>query len=786
MKTKAHNLNSLLNLLVFSLVLLVTTGTAQTGRATIGGRVLDQNGDAVANAAVTLNEARTQLERTTTTDENGAFVFLNPGGENFEIKVSAEGFTTFSESIRAGGELEIRLTPRGFDEFVTVTGDDDAYRVETATTAMRADIPLRDTPQSIQVVTQQLIQDQNAITVETAVRNVSGVTVPNTSGGRAEDFTIRGFTSSRNTYRDGIRNDFNSNRAHAELSNVERIEILKGPASILYGRLDPSGIVNYVTKKPRTDNFYSLQFTGGKFGLIRPQIDFGGALNRSKSLLYRLNAAYEHNDTFRDFNERERFFVAPALTWILGDNTSLNFEAEGLKGTGLIDRGVIAVGSGVAPISIRTYLGDPAIPYKYEQTRGSLALSHFFTPDINLRSAFRTNFNKADYDSRQPRLLAANNRTLSLSYDNSDQSLQTAYWQTDVSFKFNTGGIRHTLVTGLDLNYESFASMTLSGANRNIDIYNPVYDFAPSSLALRGLFKNIGRSFGVYAQDLIALRDNLKLLVGARYDYYYQNNDNRFTRRVTQTRDRAVTPRVGLVYQPVEPVSLYASYSRSFQPITSTNFFGEPFVPETGEQFETGVKLDFLRRRLRATAAVFQITRANVLATDPNDPRNSIQIGEQQSRGFEFDLNAQPVRRWNTILTYAFTDAVITEDTTRDASGRFFLVGNQLLGTPRQTASLWTSYEFDKGLLRGFGAGAGAFAVGRRFGDNAHTFTVPGYTRVDAAVFYKIFRQEKLRYRLAFNLNNVFDRVYYSGVRGRYSIEPGAPINGQLTVQAIF
>jgi iron complex outermembrane recepter protein len=760
---------------------------AQTA-VSLRGRVVDANGASVPNAAVLLKSAASGQAQTVSTNDAGEFEFAAGETGNYQISVSANGFAPFAENVRIGEkrELEIKLVPRGFDEFVTIVGADETYRASSATTAMRADIPLRDTPQSIQVITQQTIQDQNAITAETAVRNVSGVTVPNTSGGRAEDFTIRGFTSSGNTYRDGIRNDFNSNRAHAELSNVERIEVLKGPASILYGRLDPSGVVNYVTKKPRTDRYYSFQTTVGSFGLVRPQIDLGGAFNESKTILYRFNGAYERNKTFRDFNERERFFAAPALTFVLGDKTSLNFEAEALKGTGLIDRGLIAVGTGVAPIPISTYLGDPAIPYKYQQARASLALSHFFTPDVNLRSAFRVNFNKANYDSRQPRVLAADNRTLSLSNNDADQSLQTFYWQTDLNWKFNAGGIRHNVVAGTDLSYESFASQTLTSANRNIDIYNPVYNFAPAPFALAGLFKNIGRSAGVYAQNLIALRDDLKLLVGGRFDYYYQNNDNRFRRTVTQSYSRAFTPRVGIVYQPVEPVSVYASYSRSFQPINGANFFGEPFVPETGEQYEAGVKFDFLKRRLSATAAVFQIVKANVLATDPNDPRNTVQIGEQRSRGFELDLNAQPVRGWNAILTYAFTDAVITNDTTRNAAGEFFLVGNQLQGTPRQTGSFWTSYEFDKGAPRGFGAGAGIFLVGRRFGDNSHTFTVPGYGRVDTAVFYKIYSKEKLRYRVAFNLNNVFDKLYYSGVRGRYSIEPGAPRNGQLTFQAIF
>lgn len=757
------------------------------GGGSVAGTIADANGSAVAGATISISrDGKTAAQVNSGAD--GEFRFDAVEAGRYKLTATADGFARYSEDVMVGNgrRLEIKLQPRGVDEFVTVASADETYRAASATTAMRANIPLRDTPQSIQVITQQTIQDQNAITAETAVRNVSGVTVPNTSGGRAEDFTIRGFTSSGNTYRDGIRNDFNSNRAQAELSNVERIEVLKGPASILYGRLDPSGVVNYVTKKPLTEDYYSLQFTAGKFGLYRPQVDLGGSLNDSKTILYRFNGAYERNETFRDFNDRERYFASPAFTFIIGDKTTINFEAEALKGTGLIDRGVIAVGTGIAPIPIRTYLGDPAIPYKYQQARGSVALSHFFTPDINFRSAFRTNFNKANYDSRQPRVLAADNRTLSLSNSDSDQSLQTAYWQSDLSVRFDTGGIGHTFVGGSDLSYESFASKGLTSANRNIDIYNPVYTFAPAPFSLTGLSKNTGRSFGVYAQDLVALRDDLKLLVGGRFDYYFQNNDNRLTRRSLRSYNRKFTPRLGVVYQPVEPISIYASYSRSFQPITSTNFFGEPFVPQTGEQYETGVKIDLLDRRLSATAAVFQITKANVLATDPNDPRNSVQIGEQRSRGFELDLNVQPVRGWNAIATYAFTDAIITNDTARNAAGEFFLIGNQLQGTPRQTASLWTSYEFGRGLLRGFGGGAGVFAVGRRFGDNSHTFTVPGYGRVDAAVFYKIYSNERMRYRVAINANNILDKTYYSGVRGRYSVEPGAPFNVQLTFQAIF
>jgi iron complex outermembrane recepter protein len=775
-------------LLIFFLALVVT---AQTSVETIGGRITDPTGASVGGASVTARHSATQAERTVTSDADGRFELkeLTPGG--YRLSVTAAGFAAFTElvTLDAGQsrQIQIQLAPANVFETVTVTAGDAGFGAETATSAMRADTPLRDTPQSIQVVTRQVIDEQAAVTAGDVVRNVSGVSVPNSSGGRAEDFTIRGFTSSRNTYKDGFRNDFNSNRAYHELSNVERVEVVKGPASVLYGRLDPSGVVNFVTKKPLAEHYASLTFQGGSFGFFRPQLDLSGPLNKSKTLLYRLNAAYDRADTFRDFNERERVFVAPVVTWTIAERTSLSLDGELMRGSSLIDRGLIAVGSGVAPVPLSRYLGDPAIPYKYRQGRAGAHLHHVFNPQWFVRSAFRFASNKANYHSRQPRRLRPDNATLELSLDYADQSLQTYYWQNDVSAKLQTGTLKHSIVFGFDLSRDRFASNTLSGPARTINIYNPVYSFAPGAVAPRGDSVTRNDGAGFYAQDLIELRRNLKLLVGGRFDYYNQQNDDRFARTLRTGIDRAWTPRVGLVYQPIEPVSLYASYSRSFQPVLQQTYDFQPFEPETGEQYEAGVKLDLLNRRLNSTVAVYQITKQNVSTPDirPGVPSGfSVQLGEQRSRGFEADVAARLTRSWNVIATYGFTNAIISADNTR--AGAIPIVGNFLLGTPRHTASLWTSYEFDDGWLRGLGAGAGVFAVDRRWGDNEHTFAVPGYARVDAGLFYKIYRADKLKYRFSINLNNVLDKPYYEGVRGRLGIVPGAPFNAVASAQVIF
>jgi iron complex outermembrane receptor protein len=781
-------------ILLAGVLLLTPAVSLGQGGGAITGRVLDPAGAAIRGAKVTLRDRQSGADQaaslTATTDDEGRFHFerLSPG--SYQLNVSAENFNLVAQKVLLGEsahELEIKLVPRGLDEFVTVTAGDIGYRAEAATTALRTDIALRDTPQSIQIITKQVIEEQAAVTASDVVRNVSGVSVPNSSGGRAEDFTVRGFTSSGNTYKDGFRNDFNSNRAYHEFSNVERVEVLKGPASVLYGRLDPSGVVNMVTKRPLAEHYFSLTFLGGSFNFQRPQIDLSGPLNRNKSLLYRFNAAYDHSDAFRDFNERERVFIAPVVTWIAGASTTITFDGEAMRGSSLIDRGLIAIDSGIAPVPLSRYLGDPAIPYKYRQGRAGAQVYHVFNPGWSLRSMFRAAGNKANYHSRQPSRLLDDDRTLLLNLNYSDQSLQTYYWQNDTSGKFSTSRLKHQVVFGFDLGRERFATNGINGPQRPIDIYNPVYSFAPGLLAPQNDSATVNDSVGIYGQDLLFLRDDLKLLVGGRFDYFDQLNDNRLTGVVRTAIDRKFTPRLGLVYQPVEPISLYASWSRSFQPQLQLTYDNQPFKPETGEQYEAGLRIEAFNKRLTSMIAVYQITKQNVATPDirPGVPSGfSVQLGEQRSRGFEVDLSAQLTRRWNLLFTHGYTNALVSEDSARP--GAIPIVGNALLGVPRHTGSLWSSYEFDRRSLRGLGFGAGLFGVGRRFGDNEHTFEVPGYLRADMSVFYRIYKADRVKYRFALNLNNLLDKKYYEGVRGRLGIVPGPPFNAVVSAQFIF
>jgi len=663
---------------------------------------------------------------------------------------------------------------------ITVTEKLD-NQVTQAASATKTDTPILDIPQSIQVISLKLIEDQQALTFNDAIRNVSGVTVPNSSGGRLEDMNIRGFTTSMQ-FKDGFRNDFQSNRAANEMQNIERIEVLKGPSSGVFGRLEPGGTVNVLTKRPQERHRAVIGYQTGTWRLRRPTLDLTGPLNKSKSLLYRFNFAYDQADSFRDTLRRDKVFAAPSLTWRLGDRNFFRVNGEYLGGSNILDRGLTALGN--RPdyrLPVSRYLGDPAIPYNYEQGFAAVAWDRILSPRWTFKSAFRASAVQAAYDGRQPRALAANNRTLSLNTNFSNQWLTTQYFTNDLVGKFSTGTLDHTFLAGLDLNRETFDSLSRTGANVNIDILEPNYAALPAPGNPPVTASSLSRNLygGAYLQDQVKVTNWLKFMAGIRYDIAQLRNDNRFANRRTNFRNTAPVPRVGVVVQPKPWVSIYANWSKSFNPQSGVSFVGEPFQPERGSQYEAGVKFDALRSRIIATAAVFRIEKTNVLTADPLQAGFSIQVGAQRNRGFEFDLTSQLTRQWTLVTGYAHNKPVITADNT-------YRPGNFLLSAPRNSGSLWTSYEFDGGFAKGLGIGGGIFAVGSRWGDLENSFIVPGYARVDGAVYYKWFQQDKLRSRLSLNFNNLTDRRYYEGVRGRLGIVPGAPRSLTAGLQVMF
>jgi len=668
---------------------------------------------------------------------------------------------------------------------VVVTGEQETgYRVPNASTATRTDTPILNIPASIQVIPRQILEDQQATQLNEALRNASSVSTRNSSLSLTESVIIRGFDSSFNIFTNGFRNITGGSAAvRRDVANIEQIEVLRGPASVLYGRGEPGGTINIITKQPLREAYYAVEGAIGSFDFYRPSLDISGPLNSDATVLYRLNAAYENSGAFVDFFNVERFFVAPVLSFQLGENTTLSLEGSYSNDSRPGYQGLPAVGTvlsnplGDVPRSRN--LGDPDIG-NVNFTVGEIGyrLEHRFSDNLILRNAFRADFFNQD---RNEQLLVtglqADNRTVNRRASRTTGSnVQFYTLQTELIGTIQTGSIEQELLLGVELGHTRSEGRVFSASAPPIDLFNPVYGLP--LLNFNEVFNAVETRniLGVYAQDLISIDDNLTILLGGRFDlvdYQYEDNlDDLFS---VGQQDTAFSPRFGIVYQPIPPVSLYASYSRSFSPLGafgSRNVDGEPFKPTTGESLEAGVKAEFLDGRLLATLAAYQLTRQNLITDDPDRPDFSIQIGEERSRGVELDVIGEILPGLNLIANYAYTDALVTED------NRGF-EGNRPNNVPQHSGSLWLTYEIQDGNLQGLGFGTGVFVVGERKGDRANTFDLPGYVRTDAAIYY-----QRENWQAGLNFRNLFGVDYFESASNRNRVNPGAPFTvlGSISV----
>ncbi|MBF2014946.1 MAG: TonB-dependent siderophore receptor [Rivularia sp. T60_A2020_040] len=652
-----------------------------------------------------------------------------------------------------------------------ITGERDGYRVPNSSTATKTDTPLRDIPQSIQVIPREILKDQGIIRVQDALRNVSGSTSAGYYQGFSEYLSLRGFNA--NLFRNGLRS-YQGFGGFIETTDVERIEVLKGPASVLFGDAPPGGLVNLVTKQPLAQPFYSVEGTISSFSTYRGAIDLSGPLNDSKSLLYRFNTSYENAGSFRDFVDSERLFIAPKFQFALSPKTTLTVDGSLLQETRTSDDGTVAIGNRPANLPRERFLGEPFQNVEINVTNFSYLLDHKFSEQWSIKNTFRAQF--VDLERYFPIRDSLNEETgelSKLSYFSERQD--NAYSiQTDVTGKFSTGFINHKLLFGFD--YTKASEDGTFGDFEpypSLNIFNPIYARLeyPKQEILTFFRDDTLDKYGFYIQDQIEISPQLKLLAGGRFDIFEQNRSTRNLGEEKQEffqSDSRFSPRLGAVYQPSQDISLYASYATSFEPSfgASRNGNDQPFKPETGRQFEVGVKAD-ITPNLNATLALYDLRKQNVTVDDPNssDPNDSIQTGEQTSRGIEFDISGQITPGWKVIASYSYIDAFVSKDT----SG---LEGRRRDNIPEHAASLWTTYELQKGSLQGLGFGLGLFFVGDRFGDLDNSYILPSYIRTDASIFYK-----RDNWRAAVNIRNLFDQTYFNGSEGgRLGVYYGEPL----------
>ncbi len=694
-------------------------------------------------------------------------------GDGYKLQRNAGAVTLPAVKVQASGAGE---------------GYTQGYVTKRTTGGAKGELPLRDIPQAVTVINEEVIRDLAPQSLDEVADYIAGVDREAVQANPyAVSFFVRGFNTSgtASTYNGFRENGFNTPQAAI---NIERIEFLKGPASVLSGGNGAlSGLVNIVSKKPLAEQFNRIEATVGSFDHLVTSIDSTGPLNEDKSLRYRLTASVDKDGNFVENTKQQSRFISPYLRWDIGEQTKLDIE--------LVDQDVDRPGREAYflrhpdffRIPVETQLGDPAVPAGAggELTRqlARIDFTHHFANGWLLREGLF--YNKVDSDDTAIQPLAYDGAThlLTRRVRAVDEYQRDRTSQTELSGESKTGALEHQWLAGIEISRQSTGYIFNVAPYTSIDIFNPQYpgeQLAPLTVPFPGVDSDADGE-AVYLQDLITLGGGFKVMAGVRYDQLETSSKERVPGAATQRVETdEVSPRAGLIYQPNEVISYYASWGRSFRPNSGRDASGSTFEPERGEQYELGTKFEFARG-LAATAALFEYTRQDILTTDPDNLNFSIPVGEQRVRGLELEAIGEITPDWNIIASYTYLDAEVTEDNRLP-------VGDRRQGVPENAASL-----FNKVSLRALGLSAWSVTAGVSYAsvresglpnDPAGPLTaadvrLPSYTRFDAGLIY---RGEQFEARL--NGRNLTDEKIYDGYNSTF--EPRAPRSYEVSIAVEF
>ena len=652
-------------------------------------------------------------------------------------------------------------------------GPVQGYRATRSASATRTDTAIHETPQSISVVPAQVVEDVGATRLEDALDYAGGVERGNNFGGQGlTEFLVRGFST-----QEFYRNGFAVNRGYPNMpdaSTLERIELLRGPASMLYGRGDPGGTFNIVSKQPQAERRTVLGSQVNTDGLRRGTLDTTGALDESAAFTYRLNLVAEGSDSFRDHVESERYNIAPVLRWQLSDDTALILEGDYLHNRHPMDRGLTRYPNQAGDLSRDRFLGEESAGKLTNQNATTqLRLEHQLDSQWMLRGGIQYLDGSLDGGAVENNGLAADSRTVGRNYSERWLNWNDLAVQANLEGHFDAAGLAHTLLLGVefdDFNYDSQIDRS-GGATSDfpIDLYDPVYGQPLPALTRTTTYDDENlKSYAFFLQDQIALTERLTAQVGARLERFEQRYENKLTPAGSWDQaHNAVSTRFGLIYDLTEELAVYANTSRSFKPNRGADRSSQAFDPEKGIAHEVGIKYELPEHDLSVTAALFHITKENVLTSDPVDSNYQIAAGEARSRGFDISVAGNITPQWRVIGGYAYVDAEVTE-----SSSASMPAGTRLANVPRHSFNLLDTYEFAEGPLAGLGVGMGIKYVGDRKGGATSTaFDMDAYTTVDLLAYYPLTE----RVRLNLNLNNLFDEEYEERAWGNIWAYPGAP-----------
>ncbi|MBB4611958.1 TonB-dependent siderophore receptor [Novosphingobium taihuense] len=671
----------------------------------------------------------------------------------------------------------------------------------------RGDVPLAAVPQTVQVIDAKTLQDLNITRLDAALDLASGIARQNNFGGLWDAFAVRGFAGDENFPSGFLVNGFNGGRGYGgprDASNIEKIEVLKGPNGAVFGRGEPGGTVNIITKKAKLDgNFGSFALSGGSWNNYRVEGDYN--LQISDTLAVRVNGAVQDGDSYRDTVHSTKYVASPSILFKPSSSTSLSYEMEFVDNKVPFDRGVLAVNGKLGVIPNSRFLGEPGDgPIRVKvlghqvQLQQKLSSDWYFLAGFGYRDTSFEGFSTEAELALGRQILDNDGTNLARQRRYRDYSTTNTTVRGEISGKVYTGPITHHVLFGADwdrFHIDSLqkryrppaytAGAAITAANNAVNIFNPVYGQLPVPTATITNTDEVQKSYGIYFQDQMDFTDTIKVRLGGRWDHFNQVVLNRsaalsVTNPINSTKER-FSPTAGVLFKVTDSLSLYGGYGKGFRPNSGTDFSSNPFAPETSRSFEVGARFATPGDAISASVAAYTMKKNNILTSDP-DPNHSgfsIAGGEARSRGIEADFTANLPGDLMVLATYAYTDAVWTTQAGDKDFNLLINPGDPLINIPKHAANLIVNKGFLIGGQR-FTFGGGINYVGKRLGETGAPFYLPGYVLTRLMASYEPADNVKI----TADVTNLFDKQYYSASYSKFWIAPGAP--RAFTVRASF
>ena len=833
-------MKKLFSLLMFCCFSLTTVFAQQTTE--VRGRVTDENKQPLIGVDVVLEGTSIGVS----TNDKGFYELRNVPVGKQTIVFSYLGFQTLKIRTDVAPNpsgththLDVQLSEEltALQEVEVIGRKESSYKNTNSFIGTKTASALKEVPQSVGYVTKELILDQGATTVNEVVKNISGVN----QNSSYNDFSIRGFRATGNRNSGNLLNGMRAQTSlwkQSSLANIERVEVIKGPASALFGNAAPGGVINRVTKKPLFENKNSITVGVGSWNTLKTYGDFTGPLNPKKTLLYRLNLGYEKTDSFRDLQGSESIIAAPSFSYIPNEKTHINVDFVYQNFNGKIDRGQSVPADGnvySTPISRSLSAANDFL--KENTLNTTIALTHKFSDHISLNAIYlNSSYSEDMLEHTQANLYykQIGNGANAFRYADPNKVMMTANqrkryfannsFNTYFNFNFNTGILKHKLLVGYDYfiseqkagsssisaqgylskdktkvvnTYTTTANDVLAGSVQTPTTNVPVFDlYDPiAGNAYKDISKYIWKqntlnpyeeySHGVYVQEQIDI-SIVKLLIGLRQEWFTEILNKETTKEISR-QTSAFIPRVGLVVEASENINLYSTWVKGFQPQganiqSDPDRYGGPFDYMKSELYEVGLKTEWFNKRLSATLAIFKITQENSLEQSPKAGKADWRVPvDEESNGFELDVAGQILPNFSVVANYAYTDARIVK---LKEEGAIKDLNVQRPSTPRHAANLWTKYIFENGSLKGLGAGIGVSYASERLGQvgrRATAASYPDYTLLNAVLYYKVKDVQ-----LQLNVNNVLNRTYWISGYDNLRNFPGAPRNINASVTYRF